>query len=116
VQPFAHEALGTHRRQHTVERQRQRRVGAERLEQVHALRNGGEQERRGVGPEQPRGMRIEGRDQRRPALGARPLDRPADHRLMADMETVEIAERHDRAPCEGGNHLVPGKPYHGRAL
>jgi hypothetical protein len=40
------------------------------------------------------------------------LDRPADHRLVAEVKAVEIAERDD-APLEAvGDSAVEGEPLH----
>jgi hypothetical protein len=44
-------------------------------------------------------MRLEGGDDRRAALVEGPRHRPSDHRLVAEMESVEIAEGDD-APLE----------------
>ncbi len=44
-------------------------------------------------------MRLEGGDDYRPALVETHRDRAADHRLVAEVEAVEIAER-DHAPAK----------------
>ena len=53
--------------------------------------------RRQPGLEKALRMGVEGGDDRRSALVEGALDRAADHRLMATVEAVEIAQRDDRA-------------------
>ena len=48
-------------------------------------------------------MRIEGGDNRRTALFARPANRFPDHRLMAAMKTVKVAQCQNGAPQVIGN-------------
>ena len=78
------------------------------MEHQHRGRPGGEvqllplfqrrqPEGRGIGLEMAHGMRIESGDDGRAAFLARPADRLACHGLVAQVETVEIAQRHDRA-------------------
>ena len=57
-------------------------------------------------------MRIEGRDQRRPALDAGAIDGAADHRLVAEVKSVEIAERDDAAAKMGRNRRAPIQALH----
>ena len=57
-------------------------------------------------------MRIEGGDDHRPPLVESALDRAADHRLVAEVEAVEIAERDD-APLQGfGDAAGEGQALH----
>ena len=59
-------------------------------------------------------MRVEGGDDRRPPLMEGARDRPPDHRLVAEVESVEIAERDD-APREAvGDAAVEGQALHWR--
>ena len=46
---------------------------------------------------------LEGEDDRLPTVGARPLDRGAQDRLMAEMYPVEVSERQHR-PAERPRH------------
>ena len=80
-----------------VEAEDQHRVGAGCAEQPLALVERGQPERRDVGLEEAHRVRIEGRDQSRPALGAGARDGAADHRLVAGVKSIEIAERDDAA-------------------
>ena len=57
-------------------------------------------------------MRIEGRDDHRPALVRAARHRSPDHRLVAEVEAVEIAQRHDRAAQGFGDRLVEGQALH----
>ena len=59
-------------------------------------------------------MRIEGGDDDRPALVRAALHGAADHRLVAEVKAVEIAERDDRAAKGVGDRLVEGQALHGR--
>ena len=76
----------------------------------------GQAEGRQIGPEEARRVRIEGRDQGRPALGPRARDGAADHRLVAGMKSVEIAERDDAAAKRGRNRRAPVQALHGARL
>ena len=62
-----------------------------------ALVEAGQPERRRVGLEVAHRMRVEGGDDHRPPLVRAARDRAADHRLVAEVEAVEIAERDDRS-------------------
>ena len=57
----------------------------------------GQAERRRVGPEMADRVRVEGGDDHRPPLVRAALHRAPDDRLVAEMEAVEIAERHHGA-------------------
>ena len=61
-------------------------------------------------------VRVEGRDDHRPPLVEAARDRPPDHRLVAQMKAVEIAERDDAAAETLGDRLVEGQPLHRRGL
>ena len=95
----------------------QHRVGAGMGEQPLALVERGQAERRHVGLEEFDRVRVEGGDDHRPPLVETARDRPPDHRLVAEVEAVEIAERDD-APLEAfGDSAVEGQPLHrARAL
>ena len=105
-QPSATNSSAASRGERRVEVEHQHRVGAGLGEQPLALVERGQPERRRVGPEIAHRVRIEGRDDRRPPLGAR-CDRAADHRLVAEVEAVEIAERDDASPEASG--MPPAK-------
>ena len=57
-------------------------------------------------------MRVEGGDDHRPPLVRAALHRPPDHRLVAEVEAVEIAERDDRAAKRVGDRLVEAQALH----
>ena len=85
-------------------------------EQRLALVEGRQAERRHVGLEEADRVRIEGGDDHRPPLVEAARDRPPDHRLVAEMEAVEIAERDD-APLEAvGDAAGEGQALHWRGL
>ena len=57
-------------------------------------------------------MRVEGGDDHRPPLMERARDSAGDHRLVAEVESVEIAEGED-APLEAlGNAPGEGQALH----
>ena len=85
----------------------QHRVGAGLGEQPLALVERGQAEGRQVRLEEADRMRIEGRDQHRPALGAGARDGAAHHRLVALVKSVEIAERDDAAAKRSGTAEPP---------
>ncbi|KAI1692990.1 hypothetical protein DdX_20911 [Ditylenchus destructor] len=58
---------------------------------------------------------VEGRDDRRTALGTRAFDRAADHRLVPPVKPVEIAERDDPAAKMRRYRDRSVQPLHGRA-
>jgi hypothetical protein len=61
-------------------------------------------------------MRVEGCDDHRAPLVERARHRPADHRLVAKVESVEIAECDD-VPLEMiGDAAGEGKTLHSRGL
>ena len=67
-------------------------------EQGLALVERGQAEGRHVGLEEAHRVGVEGGDDHRAALVEAALDRAADHRLVAEVEAVEIAERDDAPP------------------
>ena len=89
----------------------QHRIGPGGGEQFLALIERGQPERRGIGYEMAHRMRIEGGDDGRTAFRARPGHRLADHRLMAQVEPVEIAQRDDRAAQVCGNGVAVVEPH-----
>ena len=81
-------------------------------EQSLALVERRQPEWRHLGLEELDRVRIEGGDDHRPALVKCARDRAADHRLVAEMESVEIAEGDD-APLELiGDAAGEGEPLH----
>ena len=93
------ELLRVHRSELGAELEHQHRVGAGMGEQGLALVERGQAEGRHVRLEEAHRVRVEGGDDHRPPLVEGARDRPADHRLVAEVESVEIAERDD-APLE----------------
>ena len=81
-------------------------------EQALTLVEGREAERRHIRLEVPHRMRIEGCHDHGLAQVEAERDRAAHHRLVAEVETVEIAEREDRAAKLIGNDLVVVQPLH----
>ena len=81
-------------------------------EQPLALVEAGQPERRDIGLEQPHRVGVEGGDDDRPPLVEPARDRPPDHRLVAEMEAVEIAEGEDAAPELFRDSAVEGQPLH----
>ena len=77
-----------------------------------ALVERGQPERRRVGPEVAHRMRVEGRDDHRPPLVRAALHRAPDHRLVAEVEAVEIAQRDDRAAKLLRDRLVVEQALH----
>ncbi|HEY0626551.1 MAG TPA: hypothetical protein VGD10_07430 [Allosphingosinicella sp.] len=61
-------------------------------------------------------MRIEGRDQHRPRFCPGALDRPAHHRLVARMKSIEIAERDDAPAQRFRNRRAAVQPLHAAGL
>ncbi len=90
----------------------QHRVGPGLREQSLALVERGQPEGRGVGLEVAHGMRVEGGDDYRPPLVRAALHRPPDHRLVAEMEAIEIAQRDDRAAQGIRDRLVVEQALH----
>ncbi len=99
-----------HRR---IEVEHEHRIGARFGEQARALVEGGQAEMAGVRLEEALGVRIEGGDDRRTALGASTVDRAADHGLVPEVESVEIAERDDPAAKRGGKRRAVVQTLHG---
>src|SRR5439155_26592760 len=94
----------------------QHRVRAGMGEQRLALVERGQPERRQVRLEEADRMRLERRDDHRPPLVKAACDRPTDHRLVAEMEAVEIAECDDAPPEALGDTAVEGEALHWAAL
>ena len=81
-------------------------------EQLLALVEARQAEGGHVGLEVGDRVRIEGGDDRRPPLMEGALHRPPDHCLVAEMESVEVAEGDD-APREAvGDAAVEGQALH----
>jgi hypothetical protein len=114
VQPVTDKALRRQRRQRRVEWDHHRRIDAEAREQIELLVEPGQRERRRIGAEQRGGVRVERRDQRRAALGARARQCPADDRLVAGMETIKVTERNDTAAHGGSDTFARGIHVHRR--
>ena len=112
TQPFdqqlGHEILGRGRCQFGVEGEDQHGIRPGRREQFLPLVQLGQAERRGIGLEEAHRVRIEGRDDRRAALGLGPGNRLARHGLVAQVEAIEIAQRDNRT-AQGIGHGVSGK-------
>ena len=98
------EILGTGARQFGVEVEHQHRGRPEGEIEFVPLLEAGQAEGRGVRPEELHRVRIEGRDDHRALLLARPADRLARDRLMPLVKPVEIAERDD-GTAQGRRHL-----------
>jgi len=76
----------------------------------------GQPERRHVGTEEFHWMGIERRDDHRPSFVKSARDGTADHRLVAKVESIKIAEC-DNAPLQMiGDAAGEGKPLHSRGL
>ncbi len=109
------ELLGVHRGELRAELEHQHRVGAIAGEQRLALIERHQAEGRDVGLEEADRVRVEGGDDDRPPLMEAARDRAAHHRLVAEVESVEIAER-ENAPLQLiGDPAGEGKPLHWRA-
>ena len=106
------ELLGVHRGQRGGELEHQHGVGAGMGEQGLALVERGQAERRQVGLEKADGVGVEGGDDDRPPLVEAALDRSPDHRLVAEMKSVEIAERDDASPEVVGDAAGEGQALH----
>ncbi len=111
VQHGLDEFLGAERRHRRVEMQAHREVAAERRHFAHLGAEGRQPERRRVRPEILARMRLERDDAE--ALAGRHRARPHDHRLMAAMHPVEIADGEDgAAPIRGQRGDVPEDLHH----
>ncbi len=110
------ELLGAGRAQFFAELEHQHRVRPGMGEQRLALVERGQPERRQVGLEIAHGVGVEGGDDHRPPLVEAALDRAPDHRLVAEMESVEIAERDDAPPEAVGDAAGEGQALHSPAL
>ena len=98
-----------------AEMEDQHRIRAGLGEQPLALVERGQAEGRQVRLEEAHRMRIEGRDQHRPPLGAGARHGAAHHRLVALVKSVEIAERDDAAAKCVRNRRAPVQALHGTA-
>jgi hypothetical protein len=96
-QPVGDEVGGGDRGEIGVELEDEHRVGAGGAHQPLALLQRGQPEPKRVRAEIAHRMGIEGRDQHRPVVGAGARGGAGQHRLVALVETVEIAERDDAA-------------------
>src|SRR5712671_1582645 len=95
-----------------VEMQREQQIDAERLEVPRLGAERRQAKGRVVRPENTAGMRLEGED--RVGHGGSTGDSAglADHRLMAEMDAVEIADG-DNRPALGGCYRVVAEEAHG---
>ena len=108
------ELLRIHRRQFGPEAKDEHRVGTGMGEQPLTLVEGRETEGRHLWLEMAHWVRVESGDDHRPPKVEAERNRPADHRLVAEMEAVEIAERDDRAAKLFRDRLVVVQPLHWR--
>ena len=115
-EPLGDEVLRGQRREVAVEMEHDHRVCAGLGEQAFALVERGQAEGGCIGAEMADRVGIEGRDERGATLGLCPGDRAPDHRLVAEMESVEIAERDDSAGKMRGDRSAPVEPLHGVGL
>ena len=88
-------------------------IGAGRGKQVAALLDGSEAEGRGVGHEIANRVRAEGGDDGRAAFRAGPALRFGKYGLMAPVESVEIAQRDNRAAQVFGKGTTGIETNHG---
>ena len=72
-------------------------IDLRRREQLELLFGGREQRRRAIGLQHLARMRIEGVDDGLAVAGARAVDHGSQDLAMADVETIEIPDREDRA-------------------
>ena len=104
-----------------VEMQREQQIDAQRLQMTGLGAERRQAKRRVVRPEHAARMRLEGEDGMGHAGGTGNPAGLADHRLMAEMDAVEIADGDDRAALGGSHRVVaedthaPGKYRVGRA-
>ena len=105
AQPFVDPAFRHHPGNRVVEMEYQHRIGAGLCEQFLPLVERRQPERRRIGPEMAHRMRIERGDDCRAALVLRPAHRFADDCLVAEVESVEITQREDRA-VQGGRERL----------
>lgn len=110
------ELLRRQRAERHVEADHQRGVGPGSGEEAQALLDRGEQEGGHVGAEEMARMRIEGRDDRRTPFLPRPCDGAPDHRLMAGVETVEIAEGDHPAAKRRRERCLASQSLHGAPI
>ena len=105
-------ASALHRRELGPELEHQHRVRAGMGEQSLPLVESRQPERRHLGLEEPDRMRVEGGDDHLPPLVEAARDGAAHHCLVAEVESVEIAECDD-APLEViGDSAGEGEPLH----
>ena len=110
-QQLGRELLGGLGREGEVEMKDEESIDADRLDGTGLGPQGREAKRGIAGLEHFARMGLEGEDRRRPALCRRLVAGGADHRLMAEMHAVEIADRDDRARGIGGDFVrMPENP------
>jgi hypothetical protein len=114
AQQAGHKFLGTGRRQFPVEAEDHHRIGPGLPEQALALVQAGQPERRRVGLEVAHRVGVEGRDDHRPSFMRAALHRAPDHRLVAKVKAVEIAQRQDCAAQGFRYRRIEGQPLHRR--
>src|SRR5690606_34951496 len=107
---LADEGFGRSAGQRVVELEYQHGVGAGGGEQLFALVERGEAERRHVRREMAHRVRIERRDEGRPAFAPCPRHRLGNDLLVAEVEPVEVAERDDRAAQMVGDGIAVAEP------
>ena len=112
-QPAADERRTRQRGKAVVEGHDDGGVDPEGRKEVELLVGRRQRERRGLGPEDARRVGVERRDQRRAPCRPRGRQRRADHRLVAPVEAVEIAQRDDPAGQVRGHGRPLGDPLHG---
>ena len=99
-------------RQRAIEMEHQHRGGPRGQVEFLPLFERGQAERRGIGLEVTHWMRIERRNDRRPAFCARPANRFSRHRLVAKVEAIKIAQCDDRATQAFGQRLAVVEKSH----
>ena len=117
-QDLLDEGFGRSAGHRLVERQHIQQVDPERFELAHLGAQRRQPERCLLGPEPGARMGLEGQHAGRRTRAPGGLDRGADHRAVALMHPVEIADRDDRAgrlvpdvpPCPDQPHCAAGQP------
>src|SRR5690606_15116853 len=108
-----HEALGRDGGESGIEVERAQEVDAERLHQARLAAEGGQAKGRDRGLEYAARVRLEGQNGLGGAHGVGPFARDADHGLVAEMQTVEIADRDDGAAGLNVGRRVMAEDAHG---
>jgi hypothetical protein len=111
-QDLRDEIFGARGRKLLVEAEHQHCVGAGMGEQLLALVECRQPERRSVGLEKAHRVRVESGGDHRPPLVESHRDRAADDRLVTEVESVEIAEREDASAQLFRNGLVVEQALH----